>query len=140
MSWKERVRNGAIYEYQHNRNPFVDHPEFAIAIYDSASVTGVDGRGVPAHAMLHAARPNPFHAGTVLAYDLAQRGRVALRIYDISGRLVRSLTAGTVQDAGRYSLDWDGRDDAGVATATGLYFSRLEAGGVSDTRRLVRMH
>ena len=139
VSWKERVRNGAIYEYQHNRNPFVDHPEFASAIYDSAGVTGVEGGGLPLHAMLRAARPNPFQSHTALAYDLAQRGRVTLRIYDISGRLVRSLAAGTVQDAGRYSLDWDGRDDAGAATAAGLYFSRLEAGGVRETRRLVRM-
>src|SRR5438093_218364 len=42
VSWKERVRNAAIYEYQHNRNPFVDHPDFASAIYDSTNVTGVD--------------------------------------------------------------------------------------------------
>ncbi len=139
VSWKERVRNGAIYEYQHNRNPFVDHPEFATAIYDSNHVAGVDGGGVPLHAMLRAARPNPFQARTALAYDLAQRGRVSLRIYDIGGRLVRSLVAGTVQEAGHYSLDWDGRDDAGAATAAGLYFSRLEAGGVSDARRMVRM-
>ena len=139
VSWKERVRNGAIFEYQHNRNPFVDHPEFAIAIYDSASVVGVGSRGVPVQAMLHSASPNPFHARTALVYDLPQRGRVALRIYDVNGRLVRSLVTGTIQGAGHHSLDWDGRDDAGVATAAGLYFSRLDAGGVSDARRIVRM-
>ena len=72
VSWKERVRNAAIYEYQHNRNPFVDHPEFASAIYDSANVTGVGPTGAPWHAMLQAAMPNPFRSRAVLAYDEAR--------------------------------------------------------------------
>jgi len=89
--------------------------------------------------MLHAAMPNPFLTGTVFAYDLAQRTRVTLRVYDVSGRVVRSLVAGAEQDAGRYSIEWDGRDDAGRAAAAGLYFARLDAGGRSDMRRLARM-
>jgi hypothetical protein len=139
VSWKERVRNAAIYEYQHNRNPFVDHPEFASAIYDSTHVTGVGPADGPLHVMLQAARPNPFQTRTALAYDLPQQGRVSLRIYDISGRLVRSLIAGEVQAAGHHAAEWDGRDDAGTATVAGLYFGRLEAGRVSDVRRLVRI-
>jgi Endonuclease I/FlgD Ig-like domain len=139
VSWKERVRNAAIYEYQHNRNPFVDHPEFVSAIYDSTNVTGVDPPDAPQRAMLQAAVPNPFRARTVLAYDLARQGRVALRIYDVSGRLVRSLVSGAVQEAGRYSIEWDGRDGAGTATGPGLYFGRLEAGGENAVRRLVRI-
>ncbi len=139
VSWKERVRNAAIYEYQHNRNPFVDHPEFVSAIYDSTNVTGVGPVDRPRHAMLREAMPNPFHARTVLAYDLARQGRVALRIYDVSGRLVRSLVSGAVQEAGHYSVEWDGRDGAGAATGAGLYFGRLEAGGESDVRRVVRI-
>ncbi len=139
VSWKERVRNAAIYEYQHNRNPFVDHPEFAVLIYDSTNVAGVDHAVAPQHAMLQAAMPNPFQARTVLAYDLAQRGRVELRIYDVSGRLVRSLVNGAVQDAGHNSVEWDGRDVAGAATVAGLYFGRLEAAGESNVRRLVRI-
>src|SRR6185369_6293510 len=62
VSWKERVRNGAIYEYQHNRNPFVDHPEFVSAIYDSNNVTGVIRPDAPARALLRAIGPNPFQA------------------------------------------------------------------------------
>jgi hypothetical protein len=139
VTWKERVRNAAIYEYQHNRNPFVDHPEYLSAIYDSTHAAGVGPGGAAAHAMLHPATPNPFRTGTVFAYDLAQRARVTLRVYDVSGRLVRSLVSGAEQDAGRYTIDWDGRDDAGGAAAAGLYFARLDAGGRIDMRRLARM-
>ena len=139
VSWKERVRNAAIYEYQHNRNPFVDHPEFLTAIYDSTSVTGVGPDAASPRAMLHPAMPNPFQSRTVFAYDVAQRTRVTLRVYDVGGRVVRSLVAGTEQEAGRYTVEWDGRDDAGRAAAAGLYFARMDAGGRSDMRRLARM-
>jgi len=139
VSWKERVRNAAIYEYQHNRNPFVDHPEYAVAIYDSASVTGVGDPPGAGRSMFRAAMPNPFQARTTLAYELARPGRVTLRIYDAGGRLVRTLVAGAVQDPGQHSLEWDGRNDTGNATAAGLYFSRLEVDGRSDVRRVVRI-
>jgi hypothetical protein len=139
VSWKERVRNAAIYEYQNNRNPFVDHPEFVSAIYDSTNVTAVGPVALPRHAMLQWAMPNPFQGRTVLAYDLPREGRVSLRIYDVSGRLVRTLVSGAVQGAGHHSIEWDGSDVAGATTGAGLYFGRLEAGGESDVRRLVRV-
>jgi flagellar hook assembly protein FlgD len=89
--------------------------------------------------MLQAVMPNPFQARTVLAYDLARSGAVELRIYDVSGRLVRSLVSGAVQEAGRHSVEWDGRNAAGAATGAGLYFGRIDVGGESDVRRVVRV-
>jgi flagellar hook assembly protein FlgD len=89
--------------------------------------------------MLQAVMPNPFQARTVLAYDLARQGRVVLRIYDVSGRLVRSLVSGEVQEAGRHSVEWDGRDGAGAVTGAGLYFGRLDADRESDVQRVVRI-
>ena len=139
VSWKERLRNGAIYEYQLNRNPFVDHPEFVAAIYDSNGVLDVGPAKPLAHAKLQAVGSNPFHAHAALSYDLARQGRVALRIYDVSGRLVRTLVSDAFQEAGRHSVEWDGRDAAGSATGAGLYFARLEAGAERDMLRLVRI-
>ena len=139
VSWKERVRNAAIYEYQHNRNPFVDHPEYASAIYDSSNATAVDPLPTPTRALLRFAAPNPFQARATIAYDLPRRARVDLRVFDVGGRLVRSLIAGEVQDAGRHSIEWDGRDDAGAPVVSGLYFGRLESAGQIDVRRLLRV-
>jgi alkaline phosphatase len=76
---------------------------------------------------------------TALAYDLPRRERVALRIYDVGGRLVRSLVPGVVQEAGLHTVEWDGRNDAGAATAAGLCFGRIEAGSESAVRRVVRI-
>jgi hypothetical protein len=140
VSWKERVRNAAIYEYQHNRNPFVDHPEFVTAIWDSNAVTAVgDPAALPSRVLLRAVTPSPFRSQATIAYELPRRDRVELRIFDVSGRVVRSLVSGTVEEAGAHSVVWDGRDDAGVAAVSGLYFGRLETGGVTDVRRLVRI-
>jgi endonuclease I len=137
VSWKERMRNGAVYVLQNNRNPFVDHPEFATYIYDSTAVTGVPGGAPVGRATLHPNSPNPFGTRTSISFDLVRRGPVSLRIYDVTGRQVRVLADGGVLDAGRHALDWDGRDAGGNTLQAGLYFCRLEAGTVSDSRRMV---
>jgi flagellar hook assembly protein FlgD len=61
---------------------------------------------------------------------------VALRIYDSSGALVRALVAGE-RPAGAHVANWDGRDDAGRAVATGIYYCRLDAGGKMLTRKML---
>jgi hypothetical protein len=75
VSWKERARNAAIYEYQHNRNPFVDHPEFVGAIYDSTHAVRV--RPPPALTR-HAARLRRERACRALAGQQRRAGRRAL--------------------------------------------------------------
>jgi len=80
--------------------------------------------------------PNPFRPSTSISYELACSGAVSLRIYDVSGRLVRTLVDGS-QQAMTHRIEWNGDDDAGRAVASGVYFYRLEAPGVSETRRMV---
>ncbi|MEP7027220.1 MAG: endonuclease [Candidatus Eisenbacteria bacterium] len=137
VSWKERMRNGAAFVIQHNRNPFVDHPEFVAMIYDSLSFVGVGDTGRGWTLRLRANAPNPFGARTSITFDLAQPEYVSMRVYDVSGRLVRTLVARGPMDAGSHSAEWNGRDDDGAQVAAGLYFYRLEAGDAQETRRMV---
>jgi endonuclease I len=137
VSWKERLRNGAIYVIQNNRNPFVDHPEFVAMIYDSNAVAGVDD-GVPTRSIrLRQNLPNPFGTRTTIGFDLARREHVTLRLYDVSGRVVRTLAGGSVLESGRHQVEWDGRDDGGALLVAGLYFCRLDAGPARETKRVV---
>jgi hypothetical protein len=136
-SWKDRMRNAAVYAYQGNRNPFVDHPEFITAIYDSNAVSGV-GPGVSGPSLMLASQPSPFVARTTLAFQLPQASRVSLRVFDVGGRLVRTLADGAMLQAGTHSYEWDGTGDGALA-ASGLYFVRLDAGGRTETVRTVRM-
>ncbi len=80
--------------------------------------------------------PNPASSATAIHYRLDTGGSVRLRIFDVSGRLVRTLFAGQ-QSAAEHRLPWDGRDDAGLDVASGVYFYRLEAAGENATNRLV---
>jgi flagellar hook assembly protein FlgD len=89
--------------------------------------------------MLRGAMPNPFRLSSTLEYELSRASRVTLRIYDVSGRLVRSLVPGVMQEAGLHVIEWDGRNDAGDFILSGLYFARLDAGGEKDLKRLVRI-
>ena len=136
VSRKEQLRNGAIYVIQHNRNPFVDHPEFAALLFDSTSSAAV-GDGPALAFRLQQNAPNPFHPATTIRFDLPRQARVSLRVYDVAGRMVRSLVDGATLEAGRHEAAWNGRSESGSAVSAGLYFYRLQAGSFSETRRMV---
>jgi flagellar hook assembly protein FlgD len=72
----------------------------------------------------------------MIRYDVAQAGRVRLTIYNALGQPIRQLVD-AVQAVGRYTVQWDGRDDRGQAVASGIYLYRLEAGGFASMQRMV---
>ena len=75
---------------------------------------------------LRPAYPNPFGGGngTLVAFTVPRATTAALRVYDLRGRVVKTLFNGAV-DQGMYKFDWRGRDDDGRRTASGIYFLRL---------------
>lgn len=79
---------------------------------------------IPERLLLAPATPNPFNPRTMIRYSLPRTGRVALVIYDLQGRRVRSLVD-KVEAAGEQSVVWDGQDDEGQAVASGGYVARL---------------
>jgi flagellar hook assembly protein FlgD len=85
---------------------------------------------------LHPNVPNPFNPTTTIAFDLASAGRVQLRIYDVTGKLVRTLVDES-RPAGRYTETWTGIDVVGARVASGVYFYRLDAMGFASTRKMV---
>jgi hypothetical protein len=81
----------------------------------------------PAAFALHAARPNPTRDETRIGYELPRATRVRLSVFDVTGRRVRTLVDG-LEAGGRRTVSWDGRDGAGRAVPSGVYFYRLQAG------------
>ncbi len=82
--------------------------------------------------------PNPFNPHTSIPFTLAAAGAVRLQVYDLRGRLVRTLWDGPLA-AGAHRLDWDGRNAAGRPVASGVYLYRLEAGGQVHSRKLLKL-
>jgi hypothetical protein len=89
-----------------------------------------------ATTMLYGNQPNPFNPGTVIHFSLATPSRVDLCVYDLRGRLVRTLVAED-RPAGAQQAFWDGRDAAGQAVASGVYFYRLQASGFEQSRKML---
>lgn len=80
---------------------------------------------------------DPFNPTTIIHYDVpVGGGAVALRIFDVSGRLVRTIVNGH-QTPGSKSFTWNGTDDHGQGVASGLYFYRMAARGFASTRKMV---
>ena len=93
-------------------------------------------RLLPQAYFLGANYPNPFNPSTTIEYALPQAGPVRLRIYDVLGQKVRDLVRDEMREAGFYRAVWDGRNTAGQAVSSGMYFYRLEAGGGVQTRKM----
>jgi hypothetical protein len=97
---------------------------------------GVPDTFVPTEFAMKQNWPNPFNGATNLMFDLPKDANVRLGVYDVSGRLVKSLVDQTVP-AGRHYVGWDGRDSYGSVVASGVYFSRIDAGPWHETKRMV---
>ena len=107
----------------------LQHPALPTAVVNTPQVT-------PSFFQLGPNYPNPFNAGTLLSYQLPQRARVQLTVYNVAGQPVKRLVR-EEQEAGSYRIAWDGRDGAGRAVGSGVYLVRLVAGDRAQTRRLL---
>jgi hypothetical protein len=99
-----------------------------------------DAPGTASHPMalaLAPPAPNPFVARTVLHYALPRSAGVTLRIFDLQGRVVRTLADDATRPAGEYDATWDGRDGQGRAAGAGVYFARLTSDGHTEMREVM---
>ncbi len=124
-------------EYANN----VIGPVFAgmlIRVVDPSWVSIVSDVQLPtATPRLHPNHPNPFNPSTSIAYDLERPGLTDLSIFDLSGRLIRSILTPTMQQPGSYTLRWDGTDATGRTLPSGVYLYRLSSGRTAVSRRMV---
>jgi hypothetical protein len=111
--------------------------DYEVTIQDPA--TGIKGEqgSIPQRFALYQNVPNPFNATTTIYFEVpGSGGHVTLRIYDVTGRHVRTLVDGDATP-GRKSATWDGRDTRGNEVSSGIYFYRLVAGSTTFTRKMV---
>ncbi len=99
--------------------------------------TGFSGdNAIPLVFELEQNYPNPFNPGTTIRFSLPKTGSVRLQIFSLLGTPIRTLVSGALE-AGRHAFTWNGLDDRGAPAASGVYFYRLEAEGLSATRKMI---
>lgn len=107
-----------------------------LLIVESDPPSGIPDVPVPKSYSLYPCYPNPFNPRTTVRFDLPRTSRVRMSVYDIGGRLVRTLIDGATIDAGRQEIVWEGRDAAGRSVGAGVYFCQIEAGPFRETMRM----
>lgn len=80
--------------------------------------------------------PNPFNPATAIDYYLTKDSSVTLRIYNIQGRVVRTLVDAK-QSPGEKTVRWDGKNDSGKVVSSGVYLYNLQAEGYSESRKML---
>ena len=106
-------------------------------IWQGATADAPGTASHPAALALAPPAPNPFIARTVLHYALPCAAAVTLRIFDLQGRVVRTLADDATKAAGEYDATWDGRDGQGRAVGAGVYFARLTSDGRTEMREVM---
>jgi len=104
---------------------------------DPTGVPADDWTDVPPVSALHQNVPNPFNPTTKIAFDLARTGHVRLEVFDVGGRVVRTLVDGAMVAGRNHHVVWDGLDAAGARASSGVYFYRLVAGDLTATRKMI---
>lgn len=80
--------------------------------------------------------PNPFSQATSIRYEVGSQDFVALGVYDVAGRLVRTLSTGNMKP-GTYVVRWDGRDERGNAVSSACYFLHLRTETAVKAKKMV---
>ncbi|MDM7915545.1 MAG: T9SS type A sorting domain-containing protein [Candidatus Eisenbacteria bacterium] len=88
---------------------------------------------------LDGSAPNPFRTRSIVSFELPSRQPVNLAIFDLSGRLCRTLINEDVE-AGRHERMWDARDNEGREVASGIYFAVLSSPLGQQRQKLVKIH
>jgi len=81
--------------------------------------------------------PNPFNSATTIDFSLSLSASVFIKIYDITGRQVKTLSDGKVFEAGSNSITWNGTDEGGNSVGSGVYFVELTCAPFQGLKRMV---
>jgi len=104
-------------------------------IGEATGVTGGGSGDVPGGFALQQNYPNPFNAETTIRFSLAEDGPVGLKIFSVTGGLVRTLVESELA-AGEYHAAWDGTDGLGRDLASGVYFCILKTRETAAVRKM----
>jgi hypothetical protein len=136
-----------IGDYDCNSNGVADPVDIAMGTSPDLNGNGIPDEcdevltgvvaGTAGLYQLHQNVPNPFNPITTIRYEVpVGGGHVALRVFDVTGRLVTTLVEG-FETGGAKSVFWDGKNTSGEPVSSGLYLYELVASGFTDTKKML---
>ena len=112
---------------------YYNHSDTLVGIAENEKVTD----NLP--VKLYQNYPNPVSGKTMIRFTIPKNTLISLNVYDISGRLVKTLAKG-IPGGTSYFVIWDGTDMNGNAVPGGVYLYSLKAGSFTQTRKLLFIH
>ena len=119
------VDNGVIYFGSADGNLYALSNDTATSVKESS----------PDEFRLYGNYPNPFNPSTTISYHIPKLSDVNLTVFNLNGQAVDTLV-NRVENAGRHSVVWNGKDYSGRQLASGIYLYRLKAGDVTKTQKM----
>ena len=104
--------------------------------YSNSGLSTLVNNSIPATYRLYQNYPNPFNPLTTLRYDLPEDAIINIIIYDIMGRVVRTLV-NNQQNAGFKSIQWNATNNQGMSVSSGVYLYKIQAGNFTQTKKLI---
>ena len=101
----------------------------------SFGMMSVKVKEIPAEFSISQNYPNPFNPTTSIKYAIPQDARVSLVVYDMLGQVVKTLVD-QEQEAGYYTVRWDGTNNFGSKVSSGIYIYRIVAGKYTSTMKM----
>lgn len=82
--------------------------------------------------------PNPFNPTTNIVYEVPEKGLVSVKVYNVLGQEVRTLLHAQ-QNAGKHTIRWDGKNNAGNAISSGMYVYRIDFQGKALAKKMLML-
>jgi flagellar hook assembly protein FlgD len=92
---------------------------------------------IPSDYILEQNYPNPFNPETTIRFTLPLDKNVSVRVFDVSGRLVKTLVDNQLYTQGTYEVTWNGTSQDGTAVASGTYLYSLEYGNFRQSKTMI---
>jgi hypothetical protein len=105
-------------------------------LLDASGVLSIDGGVSPDKFALHQNYPNPFNPITQIRYDLPEDAMVNITIYDMMGRVVRTIV-NSQQTVGYKSIQWNATNGYGKPVSAGIYLVQIQAGEYRNTKKML---
>ena len=109
----------------------VAYQNMYLAWYENLFESSIEDQMLPSKTTLYQNYPNPFNPTTEVKFALPSAGYVKLNVYNINGQLILELVNGN-KEAGEHKINFDARD-----FNSGIYFYKLEANGISLTKKMI---